>query len=252
MFCCFFERLCTMNTAIVTGASGDIGKEICKKFLSEGYRVVACYLNNEASAKELENAYGKDRVLAIKADISKAEDVDSIYKNAQDTFGSIDVVVNNAAVALKGLIQDTTPKELDDICNINIKGTYLMCSIGVKYMVANHRGSIVNISSMWGEVGASCEVAYSMTKSAVIGLTKALAKEVGPCGIRVNCVSPGLIDTRMNSCYTKEDLDAICDETPLMRIGTPCDVADAVWYLSSDASSFVTGQVLGVNGGFVI
>ena len=241
-----------MKTAIVTGASGDIGKEICKKFLAENFCVVACYLNNEAPVTELVAEYGADRVLPVKADVSSAEDVCAIFEKASKTFGNIDVVVNNAAVALKGLIQDTTPEELDSICNINIKGTYLMCSQAVKYMVASHSGSIVNISSMWGEVGASCEVAYSMTKSAVIGLTKALAKEVGLCGIRVNCVSPGLIDTKMNSCYDREDIDAICDETPLMRIGTPCDVSDAVWYLSSDAASFITGQVLGVNGGFVI
>ena len=119
-------------------------------------------------------------------------------------------------------------------------------------MLRHHSGSIVNISSMWGEVGASTEVAYSMTKSAVIGLTKALAKEVGPSGIRVNCVSPGLIDTKMNSCFTQEDLDAICDETPLMRIGTPDDVASAVKYLAGDSAAFITGQILGVNGGYVI
>ena len=241
-----------MNTAIVTGASGDIGKEICREFLNKNYNVVACCLNNEASAKELVEEYGKDRVLVIKADISKAEDVKNIYQSTQDTFGSIDVVVNNAAISLHGLVQDATEEELQRIVDINIKGSFFMCREAVKYMIPSHRGSIVNISSMWGEVGASCEVMYSMTKSALIGLTKALAKEVGPSGIRVNCVSPGLIDTKMNSCYTQEDIEAICEETPLMRIGTPLDVAKAVIYLSSGEASFITGQVLGVNGGFVI
>ncbi len=241
-----------MNTAIVTGASGDIGKAICKSLLKEGYNVVACFLNNEASAMELVSEYGEGRVCAVKADIGLYDDVKRIFEEATKAFGSIDVLVNNAAISLHGLVQDATEEELNKIVDINIKGTFLMCREAVKYMIQCHKGSIVNISSMWGEVGASCEVMYSMTKSATIGLTKALAKEVGPSGIRVNCISPGLIDTKMNSCYTKDDLDAICEETPLMRIGTPGDVADAVCFLSGEKASFITGQILGVNGGFVI
>ncbi len=241
-----------MKTVVVTGASGDIGKEICREFLNKNYNVVACCLNNEASAKELVSQYGGDRVLCVKADIGVCNDVKRIFEEANKAFGSIDVVVNNAAISLHGLMQDATEEELNRIVDINIKGTFLMCREAVKYMIPSHRGCIVNISSMWGETGASCEVMYSMTKSAVIGLTKALAKEVGPSGIRVNCVSPGLIDTKMNSCYTQDDLEAICEETPLMRIGTPLDVAKSVVYLSSDDASFITGQILGVNGGFVI
>ncbi len=241
-----------MKTAIVTGASGDIGMACSKRLLDEGYKVVACYFKNEEAINSLV-AYGnEENVLPVRADISNSHEVQKTVDEALNKFGTIDVLVNCAAISIHGIIQDVTEDELNRIIDINIKGTFNMCARVIDKMVKNHRGSIINISSMWGEVGASCEVAYSMTKSAVIGLTKALAKEVGPSGIRVNCVSPGLIDTKMNSCYTREDLDAISEETPLMRIGKPKDVAEAVLYLADDRSSFVTGQILGINGGYVI
>jgi len=241
-----------MKTVIVTGASGAIGSACCRRFLSEGYNVTACYLSNEAGAKELMSYATRSEIICVKADISDPNDVKKIFDVTFEKFGSVDVVVNNAAISHHGLIQDITPEELSGVIDINIKGTFLMCSHAISHMVKKHSGSIVNISSMWGETGASCEVAYSMSKAAVIGLTKALAKEAGPSGIRVNCVSPGLIDTPMNSCYDREELMAIADETPLMRMGTPSDVADAVAYLSGEGAAFITGQILGVNGGYQI
>lgn len=241
-----------MKTAIVTGASGDIGIACSRRLLDEGYNVVACYFTNEEAINSLIACGKEENVLAVGADISNPCEAQRIIDEAQKRFGTIDVLVNCAAISIHGIIQDVTEDELNRIIDVNIKGTFNMCARVIDKMVKNHRGSIINISSMWGEVGASCEAAYSMTKSAVIGLTKALAKEVGPSGIRVNCVSPGLIDTKMNSCYTREDLDSICEETPLMRIGKPKDVAEAVLYLADDRSSFVTGQILGINGGYVI
>lgn len=241
-----------MKTAVITGASGDIGKAVCKSFLADEYNVVACFNQNEESAKSLEEYAVKSRLICIKANLAIQSEVKNLFSAAEREFGSVDVLVNNAAISMHGLFQNTTEDELSEIIDINIKGVFYASQEAIRLMLRHHSGSIVNISSMWGEVGASTEVAYSMTKSAVIGLTKALAKEVGPSGIRVNCVSPGLIDTKMNSCFTQEDLDAICDETPLMRIGTPDDVASAVKYLAGDSAAFITGQILGVNGGYVI
>ena len=241
-----------MKTTIITGASGDIGKAIAKKFLDMEWNVVACYLSNEASVLELKKYAVNSDIIFVKADISKRKEAEKIFELATESFGRIDLVVNNAGVSVHGLVQDVTEEETDKVIGINIIGTFNMCALSAEHMIKNHSGAIVNISSMWGDTGASMEVLYSMTKSAVAGLTKALAKELGPSGIRVNCVSPGLIDTKMNSCYTKEELDAICEETPLMRMGTPEDVANAVYYLSSGESSFITGQIIGVNGGYVI
>lgn len=240
------------KTALVTGGSGAIGAACCERLYNAGYNIVTGYLSNEKSASELVRKFGDDRCIAVKADISDAKQTVLLTDTAVKKFGGIDVVVNNAALSMSGLFQDMNESELARIIDVNIKGAFYVSQNAVKYMLKNKSGSIINISSMWGETGASTEVAYSMTKSAIIGFTKALAKEVGPSGIRVNCVSPGLIDTPMNSCYTPQDLAAISDETPLSRIGQPTDVADAVEFLASEKSSFITGQIIGVNGGFVI
>lgn len=241
-----------MKNIFIIGASGGIGKACCKAFLQKGCNVAAVYFKNEASAKEL-NVFAKNsRLIFIKADITLPEEVENAFNKALGEMGTIDTVVNCAGVSFSGLIQDTTEDVLTYLTDVNIKGTFRVCSHAAKHMVQNHSGSIINISSMWGETGASCEVAYSMTKAAIIGLTKALAKELGPSGVRVNCITPGLIDTPMNSCYSKEELDAIADDTPLCRIGTGEDVASAVLFLAGEETDFITGQVLGVNGGYVI
>ena len=240
------------KTAVITGGSGDIGASCCKILAESGYNIVFNYLNNKDFAERLCNEIGPDKCIAVKCDISNPSEVADFINQVIKKFGSVDVLVNNAGISQNGLFQDVTPCELDKIIDINVKGAFFTSQEVVKFMLKNHHGSIINISSMWGETGASTEVAYSMTKAALIGLTKALAKEVGPSGIRVNCITPGLIETKMNSCYTKEDLDVVVDETPLCRIGTPEDVAMAVKFLAGDDSQFITGQVLGVNGGFVI
>ena len=239
-----------MKTVIITGASGDIGFSSCKAFLQNGYNVVAVYNSN--GVRPLEEYAKNSKVLYVKADVSKKQDVKNLFCTAYESFGSIDVVINNAAISLTGVFQDMTEEELNKIIDVNIKGVFYVSQTASEYMIKEKSGSIINISSMWGEVGASCEAAYSMTKSAVIGLTKALAKELGPSNIRVNCVSPGFIDTKMNAAYTKEDISEICEDTPLMRIGKPEEVADALIFLADSKASFITGQVLGVNGGYVI
>ncbi len=241
-----------MKSVIITGASGDIGGACLKKFIEKGWNVTACYFESEDKARKNIENLDSSRILLVGADISKKSDCQRIFDLAIDRFGRIDAVINNAGVSVAGLVQDITDEQLGQVIDVNIRGTYNMCSLAAVHMIKNQSGSIVNVSSMWGKTGASCEAAYSMTKAAVDGLTKALAKELGPSKIRVNAVSPGLIDTKMNSRYLAQDLEAICDETPLMRMGNPCEVADAVYYLASDEAAFITGQILGVNGGYLI
>lgn len=241
-----------MKSIFITGASGAIGSACCKAFLEKGCNVAAIYNNNESGARKNEQYATTSTYLALKADVTDSKSVKEAFARAVSEFGSIDTVVNCAGISLNALVQDTTDDMLSAIVDTNIKGTFYVCREAVEHMVSNHTGSIVNISSMWGEVGASCESCYSMSKAAVIGLTKALAKEVGPSNVRVNCITPGLIDTPMNDCYSSDDLQLIADETPLMRIGKGEDVANAVLFLSGDDSLFVTGQIIGVNGGYVI
>ena len=165
-------------------------------------------------------------------------------------MGGIDVLVNNAGISLVGLFTDLRDEEWQRIANVNLGGAVIAAREVSRIMVSNHAGRIINVGSVWGRVGASCEVAYSATKAGLEGLTKALAKELGPSDITVNCIEPGVIATDMNRCFDTETLNALCDETPLCRIGTPEDVAEAVVFLASDAASFITGQILGVDGGF--
>ncbi len=244
-----YERIdFNMKTVLITGASGGIGSACVKAFWDIGYNVAAVYCNSSLDSL----ADYTERVMYLKADISSEKNVISMFDSANERFGIVDAVVNCAGVSSFGLIQDVTESELTRLIDINVKGSFYVCREAAKRMVSLHSGSIVNVSSIWGQTGASCEVIYSMTKAAVIGLTKALAKELGPSGIRVNCIAPGLIDTKMNSHLDAVDLSAFCEETPLMRMGTPQEVADAAVYLSCDKASFVTGQILGVNGGYLI
>ncbi len=240
------------KTAVITGGSGGIGAAICKKLCEAGYNIVIGYLNNEKNALELCSKLGEQRAIAVRADISCKNEAAMLIEKAENTFGSVDVLVNNAAISQSRLFQEVAERELDRIIDINVKGVFYTSQAAVRYMLKNHSGSIINISSMWGQTGASTEVAYSMTKAAAIGFTKALAKELGPSGIRVNCISPGLIDTPMNSCYSEEELNIIAEETPLCRMGTASEVASVVKFLADEASSFITGQDIGVNGGYVI
>ncbi len=241
-----------MKNVLITGASGGIGRALALVFARHGYGVALHYHAGESSARETAeeiNFHGGNAEI-FQADLSREEDVTALFDRAEKRFGFLEVLVNNAGVDWKGLFTDMTLADWNRVMGVNCTGTFLCCRRALPPMIRRKKGCIVNVSSMWGEVGASCEAAYSASKAAVIGLTKALAKEEGPSGIRVNCVTPGVIDTPMNSGLKEEDLAALREETPLMRIGTPEETANAVLFLAEH--EFITGQVLGVNGGFVI
>ena len=240
----------------MTGASGGIGRAIAKKFIDNGYFVIGQYNSNRESIDsfytQLKEQGKSDYFYSIKADLSKTEDIENMMQNIFTSFKSIDVLVNNAGVSLTKLITDTTETDWDKVFNVNVKSAYLITKNVIKGMISKKSGKIINISSMWGLVGSSMEVCYSASKASLIGFTKALAKEVGPSNINVNCVCPGVIDTPMNSHLTKQDLIDLANETPLNRIGTAEEVADLVYFLASENSKFITGQVISCDGGFTI
>lgn len=238
------------KTAIITGASGGIGEAIARELDSEGYNLIINYCKSreaaEALARELKSA------VAVRADIKLFEEAVEMAEKAVSLFGGIDLLVNNSGVSKTALFQDFTPDDYDEIFGTNVLGTFNASKAVVPYMLKAHSGSIVNISSVWGICGASCEVLYSASKSAVIGFTKALAKELAPSGIRVNAVAPGVIKTKMLDNFSEDELEILKKETPLEAIGVPADVAKSVAFLASEDAGFITGQVLSPNGGLVI
>lgn len=231
-----------MNTILITGGVRGIGKSIALAFLKKGYRVCAVYSKDEASAKEVENL----GVETFRADVSKEDEVVALFQKV----GKVDVLVNNAGVSLIKQIQDVSYAEYQRLMDINVGGAFLCAREAAKGMIDRQNGLIVNISSVWGEVGGSCESVYSASKAALLGFTKALAKELGWSKIRVNSVSPGVIDTPMNAHFTAEEMSLLRDEIPMGRIGTGDDVARAVVYLSEN--EYVTGVDIPINGGFSI
>lgn len=238
------------KTVLITGASRGIGNACARLFCENGYNVVANYCNSESEAFALAEKY--KCLLPVRADISDEKQTIDMFHTATKHFGKIDVLINNAGIAMQKLFTETTKEQWDRIFDVNVGGVFNCCRIASEAMIREHRGKIINISSVWGLTGASCEVAYSASKAAVIGLTKALAKELGPSGICVNCIAPGVIDTEMNKNVDKESMDALIDETPLQKIGMPEDVAETALFLASDKADFITGQIFGVNGGFLI
>ena len=232
---------------LISGGSRGIGRACVELFASRGHKVAFIYRSDDKSAAECANATG---AYAIKADISVHTEAVEAVKNAIEYLGGIDVLVNNAGISLCTLFTDTTYEEWNAVLSTNLSSCFSLSRECSKQMISQHSGSIVNIGSVWGRCGASCEVAYSASKSAIRGLTMALAKELGPSNIRVNCIEPGVIDTEMNACHTKETMDELCDSTPLCRIGTALEVAEAVYFICSDKASFITGQNIGVDGGF--
>lgn len=244
-----------MKTALITGASRGIGTACAIAMAKCGYNIVLNYNNSEEKAYKIADIirenYSVD-VLCVKADVGDKAQVDEMVQKAVEQFSNIDVLVNNAGVSLQKLFTDTTEDDWNAVISTNLGSVYNTCHAVLPFMLREHSGSIVNISSMWGQVGASCEVAYSASKAGVIGLTKALAKEVAPSNIRVNCVAPGVIMTDMMSSFDEDELSAIKEEIPLCEFGTGKNVADAVAFLVSDKAQYITGQVLSVNGGMVV
>ena len=241
-----------MKTVLVTGGSKGIGRAICEIFLNKGYKVAFCYSKDDEAAKDFLAAKSatSDKLRCYKVDVSVNNEVEQMVADIADNFGTVDILVNNAAIGCIKLFTDMSEIEWQRILSVNLTGAFNCTSAVLPDMIRKKSGHIINISSMWGVTGASCEVAYSTTKAGLIGMTKALAKEVGPSNIRVNCIAPGVIDTEMNANLSREDIDALTDETPLGIIGTPLDVAKCTLFLSE--SEFITGQVIGVNGGMVI
>lgn len=241
-------------TVLVTGGAGGIGGAVCREFAAAGYKVAINYFKSEDAARKLVDEIFESggTAKAYKADVSQPAEVSKMVVDVMADLGHVDVLINNAAVAFQGLLTDTTDAIYDRLMDVNMKGAFNATKAVLPGMINRKDGVIINISSMWGEVGASCEVVYSASKAALLGFTKSLAKEVGPSGIRVNCISPGVVDTPMNSGHSERDMEELSNETPLERIGKPEEIAKATLFLASENASFITGQILGVNGGFII
>lgn len=229
-------------TALITGVTRGIGRECAVQLKNLGFEVIGTYIKSESKAAELREM----GITAVKCDSRSFEAVHALAAEC----GNVSVLVNNAGIAEDSLFTDITEEMWDNMFAINCKGVYNFCHAFVPQMIRRKYGRIINISSIWGEVGAACEVHYSAAKAAVIGFTKALAKELAPSGITVNCITPGVIDTDMNSIYDKDTMRSLADETPVGRLGTPADIANAVKFLADERSSFITGQIIGVNGLF--
>lgn len=243
-------------TVLVTGGAGGIGSAICRVFAQNGFDVIINYHNGKQRAEllceEIKNEYGTN-ARAVYCDVSDASSVREMFDEIDSSNEKVDVLINNAGVAQQKLFTDITDGEWKNMRGVNLDGTFYCCREALKrYMLPAHRGAILNISSMWGQTGASCEVHYSAAKAGVIGLTKALAKEVGLSGVRVNCIAPGVVMTDMMKGFDEQTLNELKEETPLNRLGTPEDIAEAALFLCGDKADFITGQILGVNGGFVI
>lgn len=242
------------KTVLVTGASRGIGKAIATVFAENGYNVLINYNNSEKEALDLYNEL-KSRGLSVdtyKADVSKKEEVNLMINYCIGQFEKIDVLVNNAGISRSNLFTDITYEEWDEVINTNLNSVFYTTKKALQYMLPQMSGKIINISSIWGMVGGSYEVHYSTSKAAIIGMTKSLAKELGPSNIQVNCIAPGVIQTDMLNSIGEETLEMLREETPLMRLGTPEDIAHCALYLGSDKANFITGQVISPNGGFVI
>lgn len=240
-----------MKNILITGGSRGIGAACVRLFCERGYNVVFTYKNSRAEAQELEKTTGAH---AVYCDLESESDIVCAVSEAKKIFGEVgvDILVNNAAISEIKLFSDITTEDWSRMMSVNLTAPYIFCREVLSDMIHKKSGRIINISSMWGVVGASCEVHYSTAKSGLIGMTKALSKELGPSNITVNAIAPGVIDTDMNKHLTEDELCALKDEIPLMRLGECREIAELVWFLSSDSSAYITGQVIGSNGGMVV
>ncbi len=238
-----------MKTVLVTGASRGIGRQIAVTLAQSGYSVIGTYNSTTEGLEETAGQYGID---FRRCDVADFNMVKGLFDYITGSYGTLSAVVNCAGVSYVGLLQDMEENQITSLINTNLNGTIFVSRFAADIMVKQHSGVMVNISSVWGNCGASCEAVYSASKGGVNAFTKALAQELAPSGIRVNAVCPGVIKTDMLNCFTQQELQNLADETPLGRIGTVQDVADAVQFLLSDKASFITGQIITVDGGFTL
>ena len=238
-----------MKTVLITGGSRGIGSELVRHFANNGYSVAFTYKSSHSAAEALAAETG---ALAIRADSASESDVVSAVREAVEALGGIDCLINNAAISSFSLFTDITLDAWNDMLAVNLTGAFLYSRCVIPDMLKRKTGRIINVTSMWGLVGASCEVHYSAAKAGLIGMTKALAKELGPSGITVNAIAPGVINTDMNAKLSDDDKEMLINDTPLMRIGESSDVAAAALFLAGEGASFITGEVLNVSGGYVI
>ncbi len=238
--------------AIVTGASRGIGREVAKELAESGITVIANYNKSEEEAKKLQQELEEQnfKLEIVKADVSKREDVKKLVEYTIEKYGKIDILINNAGISEYKLFTDETDEDWDKLINTNLYSAFAMSQEVIPNMVHNKKGCIINISSIWGIVGGSLEVLYSISKAGLDGMTKALAKELGPSNIRVNSIAPGMINTKMNSKFTEKEIEEIKEEIPLERLGDPQDIAKCIKWLIDD--NYTTGQVISINGGWVI
>lgn len=238
-----------MKRVLITGGTRGIGRAMVELFAEKGYRVAFTYKNSAELADELEGRYG---ALAIRADSASEADIFAAVARTVDAFGGVDILINNAGISSFSMLQDISLEAWNECIGTNLTAAFLYSREAAPYMIRQQFGRIINITSMWGLVGASCEAHYSAAKAGLIGLTKALAKELGPSGITVNAISPGVIDTDMNAHLSDEDMRALAEDTPAGRIGKATEVAEAALYLAGEGAGFITGEVLNISGGFVI
>lgn len=241
------------KVALVTGGAKGIGCAICRSLAKDGFKIAINYNNSKKEALELKSELSQiTKAEVFKCDVSDSSQVKEMFSEISKALGDVSILVNNAGIAEQSLFTDITDEMWQKMIGTNLSSVFYCSREALKYMINEKDGAIINIASMWGEVGASMEVHYSAAKAGLIGLTKALAKEVGLSGIRVNAVSPGVVLTDMMSSFSEADKEVLKDETPLNTLGTPEDIANAVSFLVSNKARFITGQVLSVNGGFVI
>lgn len=243
-----------MPIVLITGGAGGIGRELSVCFARHGYDVAIQYNTGKERAESLTTEIAARfhvKAASFQADFTVESSVNKMFNEVAAKLGAPDVLINNAGISEQRLFTEVSHQEWQKMLNVNLSSAFYLSQCAAPYMIKNQKGAIVNISSMWGVAGASCEVAYSAAKAGLIGMTKALARELGPSGIRVNCVAPGVIDTEMNAMHSEDTMTLLAEETPLCRIGKPEEVATAVYFLASEEASFITGQTLCVDGGFL-